>query len=93
MRVGPYGSSGPAARPSISLRTMSTLALLGGGRMGEALVHGLLDAGWEPDALVVAEVDAERRRTLEERFPGTRVVPSPARWSSPAEAPRPTTWR
>ena len=57
---------------------MATLALLGGGRMGEALVSGLLDAGWDADALVVAEVDAERRRALEERFPGTRVVPSAA---------------
>jgi pyrroline-5-carboxylate reductase len=57
---------------------MSMLALLGGGRMGEALMHGLLDAGWDADALVVAEMDADRRRALEERFPGARVVPSPA---------------
>lgn len=57
---------------------MSTLALLGGGRMGEALVRGLLGGGWEPDALVIAEVDAERRRALEASFTGVRVVPSPA---------------
>ena len=57
---------------------MSTLALLGGGRMGEALMSGLLDAGWEADEIAVAEVDAERRRDLEERFPGVRVAPSPA---------------
>ncbi len=60
---------------------MSTLALLGGGRMGEALLHGLLDAGWDADALAVAEVDADRRRALEERFPRARVVPSPA-WAA-----------
>jgi pyrroline-5-carboxylate reductase len=57
---------------------MPPLALLGGGRMGEALLGGLLDAGWEAESLAVAEVDAERRRVLEERFPGVRVVPSPA---------------
>jgi pyrroline-5-carboxylate reductase len=57
---------------------MQRLALLGGGRMGEALVAGLVDAGWEPDALAIAEVDAERRHVLEARFPGARVVPSAA---------------
>jgi pyrroline-5-carboxylate reductase len=57
---------------------MPTLALLGGGRMGAALVHGLLDAGWDAEEIVVAEVDPERRRELEERYPGARVVPSPA---------------
>lgn len=57
---------------------MQRLALLGGGRMGEALLGGLLDAGWEVDQLAVAEVEAERRHILEGRFPGVRVVPSPA---------------
>jgi pyrroline-5-carboxylate reductase len=57
---------------------MQGLALLGGGRMGEALLSGLLDAGYEPDGLAVAEVDADRRRELEERFKGVRVVPSAA---------------
>jgi pyrroline-5-carboxylate reductase len=60
------------------------LALLGGGRMGEALAQGLLDAGWDSDTIAIAEIDAERRRVLEERFPGVRVVPSPA-WAA-AEA-------
>jgi pyrroline-5-carboxylate reductase len=54
------------------------LSLLGAGKMGEALLAGLLDAGWEPDDLAVAEVDADRRREIEERFPKVRVVPSPA---------------
>jgi pyrroline-5-carboxylate reductase len=57
---------------------MPTLALLGGGRMGEALLGGLLDAGWDAESLAVAEVDPERRRVLEQRFPGVRVAPSPA---------------
>lgn len=52
--------------------------------MGEALLAGLLDAGWEGEEIAVAEVDPDRRRVLEERFPGVRVVPSPA-WAA-AEA-------
>lgn len=57
---------------------MIPVAVLGGGRMGEALLAGLLDAGWEPESISVAEVEPERRRVLEERFPSVRVVPSPA---------------
>lgn len=57
---------------------MTRTALLGGGRMGEALLGGLIDAGFEPDELAVADVDPERRRVLEDRFPGVRVVPTPA---------------
>ena len=50
------------------------LALIGGGRMGEALAVGLLEGGWEPESLAVAEVDAERRHILEARLPGVRVA-------------------
>jgi len=57
------------------------LALLGGGKMGEALARGLVAAGWEADSLAIAEIDAERRRALEEQLPGVRVVPSPA-WAA-----------
>ncbi|HSO96210.1 MAG TPA: pyrroline-5-carboxylate reductase [Acidimicrobiia bacterium] len=57
---------------------MVQLAVLGGGRMGEALVSGLRDAGWDLGSVAIAEVDPERRRYLEERFPGARVVPTPA---------------
>jgi pyrroline-5-carboxylate reductase len=57
------------------------LALLGGGRMGEALARGLIDAGWESSSIAIAEIESERRRALEERFPGTRIVPSPA-WAA-----------
>ena len=46
--------------------------------MGEALLGGLIDAGWEPGDLAVAEPDAERRRALELSFPDVRVVPSAA---------------
>ncbi len=50
--------------------------MLGGGRMGAALVAGLIDAGLEPDTLAVAEADAARRRLLEEELPGVRIAPS-----------------
>jgi len=58
---------------------------MGGGRMGEALVAGLLDAGWAaPSDVVVAEVSAARRQELGglvSRHPGLQVVPAavPAR--------------
>jgi pyrroline-5-carboxylate reductase len=57
---------------------MTRLALLGGGKMGAALVGGLLDAGWDADDLSVAEVDAERRHAIEAQFPKVRCVPSGA---------------
>lgn len=53
--------------------------------MGESLVGGLLEAGWESNALAVAEVDDERRRSLEDRYPGIRVVSSPAKAVADAE--------
>ncbi|HMK12776.1 MAG TPA: NAD(P)-binding domain-containing protein, partial [Acidimicrobiales bacterium] len=59
------------------------LLLVGGGRMGEALLGGLLAAGWaEPPELAVVEVVADRRTVLESRFPDVvvsdRVVPADA---------------
>jgi len=54
---------------------MTALALLGGGRMGEALVGGLLDAGRDAGSIAVVEVDPDRRHALEARFPGIRVAP------------------
>ncbi|HEY4408372.1 MAG TPA: pyrroline-5-carboxylate reductase [Acidimicrobiia bacterium] len=57
---------------------MTTLALLGGGKMGEALLGGLIEGGWDPEGLVVAEVVAERRHAIEGRFAKVRVVPNPA---------------
>ena len=51
-------------------RNVIRIALLGGGRMGEALVAGLLDADFEPDAIAVAEIDPDRRHVLERDYPG-----------------------
>jgi pyrroline-5-carboxylate reductase len=61
------------------------LALLGGGRMGEALAIGLVEGGWEAESLAIAEVDAERRHVLEARLPGVRVAPTPAWAAADAE--------
>lgn len=46
--------------------------------MGTALLGGLLESGWEPDQLCVAEHDPDRRHGLEAEFEGVRVVPSAA---------------
>ncbi|HZL04843.1 MAG TPA: pyrroline-5-carboxylate reductase [Coriobacteriia bacterium] len=50
------------------------IAVVGGGRMGEAIVAGLLSAGVaQPGELVVAEPSAERARVFEAH--GVRVLP------------------
>jgi pyrroline-5-carboxylate reductase len=52
--------------------------VVGGGKMGEALVTGLLRTGWAaPDGLVVVEIDPARRDDLSPRLDGVRVVDSP----------------
>ena len=56
------------------------LAVVGGGRMGEALVGGLLSRGWgEPGEVSIVEARAGRRDELEARFPGVAVVEAPPR--------------
>ncbi len=57
---------------------MFSLELLGGGRMGEALLGGLLAAGdVAADQVVVVEIDPARREALGERYPGVTVVDTP----------------
>jgi pyrroline-5-carboxylate reductase len=53
------------------------LALVGGGRMGAALLGGLLGAGWAPDRLTVVEAVESRRRELSDAFPGVHVAADP----------------
>ena len=57
------------------------LLVIGGGKMGEALVRGLLDAGWaRPEQVVIVEVAPARRAELAgpgglaSRFAGLEVV-------------------
>ena len=55
--------------------TTYSLAILGGGNMGEALLGGLLEARWAPAGqIAVVEIVAERRAHLAARFPGVSVV-------------------
>ena len=54
---------------------MTRLAVLGGGKMGGALVSGLLSAGWaEPGEVVVVEPVAARRDELAAAHPGLCVT-------------------
>ncbi|HEX2118881.1 MAG TPA: NAD(P)-binding domain-containing protein, partial [Acidimicrobiales bacterium] len=51
------------------------LAVVGGGRMGAALVGGLLSAGWaDADELLVVEPVADRRAALAADHPGLGVA-------------------
>ncbi|WP_159841604.1 pyrroline-5-carboxylate reductase [Nocardia sp. CY41] len=52
---------------------MTRIAVIGGGRIGEALVAGLLESGRLTKDLVVVETHRERAHQLAERF-GTRVT-------------------
>jgi pyrroline-5-carboxylate reductase len=58
---------------------MVRLQVVGGGRMGEALLGGLLASGWaEPDEVAVVEPLAGRRAELAARFEGVAVLDQPA---------------
>ncbi|MBX3314426.1 MAG: pyrroline-5-carboxylate reductase [Actinobacteria bacterium] len=56
---------------------MVELLVVGGGRMGEALIGGLLAAGWEAGTIGVVEPAGERRAELAERFPDLVVLEAP----------------
>jgi pyrroline-5-carboxylate reductase len=51
--------------------------IVGGGRMGEALLAGLLTAGREAGGLAVAEVSPARREELSAAHPGVAVSDAP----------------
>ncbi len=53
------------------------LLVVGGGRMGEALVGGLVRAGWAPGDLAVAEPDPARREVLADLLPGVVLGAGP----------------
>ncbi len=57
---------------------MSSLLIVGGGKMGSALLGGLLRSGWiRTDDVVVVEPLADRREELAAEHPGLRVVSAP----------------
>lgn len=54
------------------------LCFVGGGKMGEALLGGLIATEWaSPQELGVVELSAERRAYLAETFPQVQLVESP----------------
>jgi pyrroline-5-carboxylate reductase len=54
---------------------MTRLAVLGGGKMGAALVTGLLSSGWaKPEDILVVEPVAGRRDELAGAYPGLAVA-------------------
>jgi len=57
--------------------------------MGTALVRGLVDAGWDPGDIAVAEVDGARRAALADELPGVRVMAEPAAASGAVVAVKP----
>jgi pyrroline-5-carboxylate reductase len=58
---------------------VSSLLIVGGGKMGSALLGGLLRAGWAGvDDVVVIEPLDERRAELERDHPGLRTAGAPA---------------
>ena len=60
---------------------MARLQLIGGGKMGEALLSGVIASGWCPASdIVVVELSATRRADLEAAHPGliTADRPGPA---------------
>lgn len=55
-----------------------TLLLVGGGKMGSALLSGLVAAGWAPlGDLAVSDTDPTQRARLAEDHPGLTVVDGP----------------
>ncbi len=53
------------------------LSIIGGGRLGSALVKGLIDQGFlEPGEIFVVEKDEYRLTVLKEEIPGINVVPT-----------------
>jgi pyrroline-5-carboxylate reductase len=57
---------------------MTRLVVVGGGRMGNALIGGLLRSGWvEAGEITIAERLAPARDEIAQRFPGVVVVSQP----------------
>jgi pyrroline-5-carboxylate reductase len=55
-----------------------TLLIVGGGKMGSALLGGLLTSGWvAPEQVAVAETSAARRDELHLEFSGVRILDAP----------------
>lgn len=57
---------------------VTKLQLIGGGRMGQALAGGLIDAGWaDAGELAVAEIDVAQREHLAHLYPAVLIIDRP----------------
>ncbi len=71
--------------------TVTSLQLVGGGRMGEALLGGLLDTDFASAAdTTIVEPSPARRSILAELFPGVEVLATPLTCESAIIAVKPT---
>ncbi|MGC9962295.1 MAG: pyrroline-5-carboxylate reductase [Acidimicrobiales bacterium] len=69
---------------------MTRLVVVGGGRMGNALIGGLLRSGWvEPAEMAIAERREAARTELASRFPGVLIVAEPVAAESAVLAVKP----
>ncbi len=66
------------------------LVVVGGGRMGAALVGGLLAGGWDIAELGLVEKEAARRQELVARWPGLQVEAGPLSAEGVVLAVKPT---
>ncbi len=54
---------------------MTKLQMVGGGKMGQALLGGMIAANWaKPEELVVVDLDPGQRKHLTNLFPGVQVL-------------------
>ncbi len=65
------------------------LLIVGGGRMGEAILGGLIASGRPAEAFAVAEVSPPRREALAAAYPGVEVVGAPIAASGAVLAVKP----
>jgi pyrroline-5-carboxylate reductase len=68
---------GPQARDFSLRRDVTKLAIVGGGRMGSALLRGIVASGWaSPAELLVVEISEAQRERLARGHPGLAVADS-----------------
>jgi pyrroline-5-carboxylate reductase len=68
---------GRAPRPNVAGMATPRLQVIGGGKMGEALLAGLTAGGWAAHQMRAVERLPDRARELGERFPGLEVAGEP----------------
>lgn len=65
--------AGVAFFPLLTSASVPELVVVGGGRMGSALVSGLIRSGWAPESIAIVEKSRERREELSQLLGDVRV--------------------